>query len=94
MVLLRVKPDADSEHLMSQLANLRNLIPGIESYSGGANTSTEGRSQGYTHAFQMLFDSELSRDAYLPHPEHLKVCVHVYVIQLAIYIFYHLDAKA
>ena len=56
--------------VMAALKALVGVIPGLLSFSGGANTSTEGISQGYTHAFSMVFDNEASRDAYLPHPSH------------------------
>ena len=73
IVLLKFKPDGDVSLCMTELAGLKGLIPGLQSFTCGPNTSTEGLSKGYTHAFTMLFESPSARDAYLPHPEHERV---------------------
>lgn len=51
---------------------LPDRIPGIVAFDWGVNNSPEGRNRGYTHVFQLVFDSAASRDAYLPHPEHRR----------------------
>ncbi len=48
-------------------------IDGLLSMENGPYKSDEGLNDGYTHGFIMTFDSPESRDAYLPHPVHLKV---------------------
>lgn len=73
VVLLKLRASCDVSALMGALASLQSLIPGILSFSAGANTSSEGLSRGYTHGFIMLFESAAARDAYLPHPEHERV---------------------
>ena len=73
IVLLKLRSSCNVSALMGALAGLRALIPGILSFSAGANTSAEGLSRGYTHGFIMLFESPAARDAYLPHPEHERV---------------------
>ncbi len=70
LVLLRLHGDADVVGVFAALRALRGAIPGLLSFSGGANTSTEGLSAGFTHAFTMVFSSAAARDAYLPHPLH------------------------
>jgi hypothetical protein len=55
------------------LVDLKNKIPGLLSVEHGPYKSDEGLNDGFTHGFIMTFDSPESRDAYLPHPDHLKV---------------------
>lgn len=76
VVLLRVRnttPKAEIDHVFSALAGLKQRIPGLLSFSGGAYTSPEGLHKGFTHGFVMSFQDAAARDAYLPHPEHEKV---------------------
>ena len=70
LVFLKLDPAKDALNVMAVLKALVGVIPGLLSFSGGANTSQEGLSQGYTHAFSMVFENSESRDAYLPHPAH------------------------
>lgn len=58
------------EQVFNELMDISESIPGIEDYVSGPNTSPEGLSQGYTHAFVMTFTDAAARDAYLPHPDH------------------------
>ncbi|WP_262250121.1 Dabb family protein [Parapedobacter soli] len=48
-------------------------IPGLLDMEYGPYSSPEGLNDGFTHGFVMTFDSEESRDAYLPHPVHERV---------------------
>jgi len=76
IVLLQFKPDVSEEKisdLFSQLADLKERIPGIASFAGGPYSSHEGLNQGYTHGFSMEFETAAARDTYLPHPEHERV---------------------
>jgi hypothetical protein len=76
LVLLRFRKDAPAaevEACMAGLAALRETIPGMLDYSGGAYSSAENLHRGYTHAFSMTFDSAASRDAYLVHPAHVQI---------------------
>ena len=76
IVLFKFKPEVSEEtvaDLFSQLAELKNLIPGMTHFSGGPYSSHEGLNQGYTHGFLMTFESPEARDAYLPHDEHERV---------------------
>ncbi|WP_353196525.1 Dabb family protein [Parapedobacter defluvii] len=45
-------------------------IPGLLRMEHGSYSSPEGMNDGFTHGFVMTFDSEESRDKYLPHPVH------------------------
>jgi len=74
LVFLRLAaPDADAAPVLAALRGLVGVIPGLDSFSGGANTSAEGLSRGFTHAFSMRFADAAARDAYLPHPAHERV---------------------
>ena len=52
------------------LAALRDHLPSLRSFAWGANTSPEGLSRGFTHAFTIDFIDAAARDAYLALPEH------------------------
>jgi hypothetical protein len=76
MVLLRFRKDAaqqDVDRVFAELAGLKSRIPGLLSFSGGAYSSPEGMSKGFTHGFSMTFRDAAARDVYLPHPEHERV---------------------
>jgi hypothetical protein len=45
-------------------------IPGLISMEHGPYNGNEGLNDTFTHGFLMNFDSEESRDKYLPHPVH------------------------
>src|SRR5262249_45120660 len=73
LVLLKFKPGVSPTaitDLFTMLRQLQQVIPGLEQFSGGANTSPEGLARGYTHGFVMTFQDAEARDGYLPHPEH------------------------
>jgi hypothetical protein len=75
IVLVQMKADlgqVEIEAVFQELRGLQNSIPGIVKFSWGAMNSPEGLHRGYTHAFEIDFDSAASRDAYL-HPEHTRV---------------------
>jgi len=76
VVLLRFRQDtspAKVDELFGLLRGLREKIPGILDFSGGAYSSDEGLNKAFTHGFVMTFVDAASRDAYLPHPEHEAV---------------------
>lgn len=76
IVLFKWKTDTSQQtidEIMGALAELQGKVDGIVDYSAGPYSSDEGRNHGYSHGFVMTFDSADSRDAYLPHPEHLAV---------------------
>ena len=76
LVLFRFRTDLPPEAvpaLFAELRALRERIPGITGFSGGADLSKEGLTKGFTHGFSMTFTDAAARDAYLPHPEHQRV---------------------
>ena len=72
LVLLRIRADADGAGVIEALRRMATggAIDGLSGFSGGAYDSPEGLGHGFTHAFQLTFDSAAARAAYLPHPEH------------------------
>jgi hypothetical protein len=76
IVLFKPNPMTDLaavERLRHALAGLVGVIPGLSSFTWGANVSPEGKSQGYELGFVMTFDGKADCDAYLPHPDHIAV---------------------
>jgi len=51
---------------------LASKIDGIVSFEFGANNSSERLDHGMTHVIMLTFANAQARDAYLPHPEHVK----------------------
>lgn len=74
IVLYKFKDDLQPEQVrevVEAFAGLPNKIATIVGFETGTNVSSEGKSQGLTHAFVVSFRSEKDRDAYLVHPAHL-----------------------
>lgn len=61
------------EHCFAEMKGMVGKIPGLLELIHGPYRSSEELNDGFTHGFIMTFDSESSRDAYLPHPEHERV---------------------
>ncbi len=73
IVLVGFKPGAAEDQIAELVARfraLKDLIPGIEDFECGIDSSPEGKNEGHTHCFMLTFGSEAARDAYLPHPSH------------------------
>jgi hypothetical protein len=73
VVSLKFKAGATKEQIKAvedAFVGLREKVPGIVAMTWGTNVSPENHAKGFTHCFILGFDSEKSRDAYLPHPEH------------------------
>lgn len=73
LVLFRFGTDAPPEQvaeLIAQFGGLATLIPEVLGFEAGANISSEGLDQGYTHCFLIRFEDEAARDRYLQHPAH------------------------
>jgi len=65
--------ERDKEEIYQQLASLQGVIPGFERIVCGANSSTEGLSQGFDDGFVIEFVDAPARDTYLVHPDHQRV---------------------
>jgi Stress responsive A/B Barrel Domain len=56
--------------VIRRFAALKDLVPGIDDFEWGENSSPEGLNQGHSHAFLLTFANSQARDAYLVHPDH------------------------
>jgi hypothetical protein len=73
IVFVKFPADARAETidaLFAALDDLREALPGMLNFKGGANVSPEGLARGFTHAFVADFADAAARDAYLVHPAH------------------------
>jgi hypothetical protein len=76
IVLMKPKPDVDSDAVAALWAGLGGLvdrIPGIKGLTVGDNVSPEGKDRGFTLGFVVLFENRAALEGYLPHPEHVSV---------------------
>jgi len=51
---------------------LRDKISCVKSLEWGTNVSPENLNQGFTHCFILTFFSEVDRDIYLVHSDHIE----------------------
>ena len=56
--------------VIRRFAELKALVPGIDDFEWGENSSPEGLDRGHSHVFLLTFASARARDAYLVHPDH------------------------
>ena len=61
---------AEVAEVVRRFVELRALVPGIEDFEWGENSSPEGLDRGHSHVFLLTFANARARDAYLVHPEH------------------------
>jgi len=64
-------PAETIDSIMSQLAALKDTVPGAESIRVGTNFTD--RSQGHTHGLALTCADRDALQAYATHPEHVKV---------------------
>jgi len=56
--------------VIRRFAELKALVPGIDDFEWGENSSPEGLDHGHSHVFLLTFADARARDAYLVHPDH------------------------
>jgi hypothetical protein len=57
--------------VIRRFAELKELVPGIDEFEWGENSSPEGLNHGHSHAFLLTFANAQARDAYLVNPDHV-----------------------
>jgi Stress responsive A/B Barrel Domain len=57
--------------VIRRFVELKELVPGIDDFEWGENSSPEGLDRGHSHAFLLTFANSQARDAYLVHPDHV-----------------------
>jgi hypothetical protein len=75
IVVFKYKPQtsqAKIQQVKEAFWDLKDKIPGITAFEHGVNDSPEGKNLGFSHVYMLTFTDEQARDAYLPHPEHMK----------------------
>ena len=75
VLLGRFRPGTTSEKIQlfsDAFREMTGKIEGILSFEFGMNNSPEGLNRDFTHVYVITFSGKQARDAYLPHPEHLK----------------------
>ncbi|WP_273791975.1 Dabb family protein [Brucella anthropi] len=76
IVLIKFRPElaaVEIEEKLQAVVALKDRIGGILSITAGENNSPENLEKGFRHGFVVDFTDEAARDAYLPHPDHVKV---------------------
>jgi hypothetical protein len=56
--------------VIRRFAELEVLVPSIDDFEWGENSSPEGLDHGHSHVFLLTFANPQTRDAYLVHPDH------------------------
>ncbi|TBL76535.1 Dabb family protein [Paenibacillus thalictri] len=82
LCFFKCKPETGHEqieHIKSQFLRLKGIIPGLIEVSFGINITKETQfANGYHMGLRMLFESQQAVEAYLIHPEHVKVSDYVF----------------
>jgi hypothetical protein len=76
VVLINFRPELDGTDIsqaLNSVVKLKDKIDGILAVTAGASNSPENLEKGFRHGFVIDFRDAAARDAYLPHPEHVKV---------------------
>jgi hypothetical protein len=66
-------PQAEKDGIWADLAALKTMISGFVALHIGPNVSPEGLGKGFAEGFIIDFDGPAARDAYLVHPDHVKL---------------------
>jgi Stress responsive A/B Barrel Domain len=56
--------------VIRRYADLKALVPDIDDFEWGENSSPEGLDHGHSHVFLLTFASAQAREASLVHPDH------------------------
>jgi hypothetical protein len=66
----KAQSSAAIAEVIRRFAELEALVPGIDDFEWGENSSPEGLDHGHSHVFLLTFANARARDAYLVHPDH------------------------
>ncbi|KAK3441956.1 stress-response A/B barrel domain-containing protein HS1 [Eucalyptus grandis] len=75
MLLVKFKdgtPSAQIEEILKNYANLVNLVEPLKSWHMGKNVSIMNLDQGFTHVFELTFESAERLAKYVDHPVHTE----------------------
>ncbi|KAK3441958.1 stress-response A/B barrel domain-containing protein HS1 [Eucalyptus grandis] len=65
-------PPARLEEILKNYANLVNLVEPLKSWRMGKNVSFMNLDQGFTHVFELTFESAKGLAEYADHPAHTE----------------------
>ncbi len=63
--------EAEVDEIVRRFEALREQVAGVEAFEWGLNTSPEQLNPELSHCFQLTFQTEAARDAYLIDPAHV-----------------------
>ena len=75
IVLLRLRTGgavAELASVFAELAEVRDLVPGILDFAAGASLRLEGLEHGFLHGFVVDFADRAALDAHQAHPAHRR----------------------
>ena len=72
--------------VIRRFAELKALVPSIDDFEWGENSSPEGLNHGHSHVFLLTFANAQAHDAYLVHPDHAAFanCVQPFVSSVTV----------
>jgi hypothetical protein len=56
--------------VVRRFGELKALVPSVDDFEWGENSSPEGLDNGHSHVFLLTFANAQARDAYLVHRDH------------------------
>ena len=62
---------SEIENIIYEFISLKEKIPAIQSIEWGRNVSPEGKNQGFSHCFCLIFLNAEDRDLYLINKDHV-----------------------
>ncbi|KAI3423349.1 Stress-response A/B barrel domain-containing protein [Psidium guajava] len=60
------------EQLIERYSNLVNLVESLKSWRMGKDVSIANLHEGFTHVFELTFESDEGSAEYVAHPAHLE----------------------
>ncbi|XP_030520665.1 stress-response A/B barrel domain-containing protein HS1-like [Rhodamnia argentea] len=75
VLLFKFKPETPPDHieqLIKGYSNLVNLVESLKSWHMGKDVSIENLQEGFTHVFELTFESAEGIAEYMVHPAHLE----------------------
>ena len=79
--------------VIRRFAELKALVPSIDDFEWGKNSSLEGLNHGHSHVFLLTFANAQARDAYLVHPDHAAFANWVQPFVSSVTVFWIIGSK-
>ncbi|XP_048137263.1 stress-response A/B barrel domain-containing protein HS1-like [Rhodamnia argentea] len=75
VLLFKVKPETPPDQIeeaIKRYSNLVNLVESLKSWHMGTDVSIENLQEGFTHVFELTYESAEGVAEYMAHPAHLE----------------------